>query len=657
MTSQTGGVQVSYLTRFPHIGESRARKLVEAFGANLWEVLRDKDTVQARVIPILSVTRANWAVDAGMALHARADEVIAELNARAWFESYGIDDVRVVNRVIGFLRAKATEVLSKNPYSVARALPWADVDRIGQMVLKGRQRAPERLAGACDAVLGHSLSNGHTAIKASSLRRELGKLVGRDAVEDAILAGLQTRRIVEVTPGLYQSPGARWMEANLACRLRKWGTEQRFDTAEIDAVIGPLIEKYTLSDEQGDALRHCLSCRASAVKGGAGTGKTQIAMAIIDGWEQLVPEGNVILTALAGKAAMVIGQRTGKLARTIYRLLRDIDTFQRLIADGKIAQANDHLASGAFRLTPDSLVVMDEASMTDIGDWAKLTQAIENAGATLILLGDEAQLAPVGPGAVFHVLAGEKTFTKALTIVRRQAEGSGIPVIAKAVREGRSDVKLEGFNGLRDGVTLVPVEGDLIEAAIDTTNSLAAGLGEFPRAGHSLQIVAALTKTCREINERFVGSWEPSLGETVESGIGNRIAIGDPVINTKNIYKDGLSNGMLGYVRKISRSPFRISVEFDGRKERYDYTSSNIINLEPAYCLTGHKLQGSQAHRGVIVLDPCRLIEPCWIYTAITRFVHQVVIVGSPETLRAGIEATPSWQRRVTAFGQHLRAH
>lgn len=57
------------------------------------------------------------------------------------------------------------------------------------------------------------------------------------------------------------------------------------------------------------------------------------------------------------------------------------------------------------------------------------------------------------------------------------------------------------------------------------------------------------------------------------------------------------------------------------------------MDLDLGYALTRHRAQGVQAERAIITLTPCRLLNPSWVYTALTWGERQVVIVGDPWTM------------------------
>jgi exodeoxyribonuclease V alpha subunit len=70
------------------------------------------------------------------------------------------------------------------------------------------------------------------------------------------------------------------------------------------------------------------------------------------------------------------------------------------------------------------------------------------------------------------------------------------------------------------------------------------------------------------------------------------------------------------------------------------------------HALTIHKSQGSQADEVVVILPPpeSRLLTRELFYTAITRARERVVVVGSPDDVRAAIE-----RRALRATGLRQR--
>src|SRR5690606_15928737 len=106
------------------------------------------------------------------------------------------------------------------------------------------------------------------------------------------------------------------------------------------------------------------------LQGGAGVGKTHTTKAVCAAWE--AAGGKVLLAALSGKAALRLSRSTGRLARTLFRTLREVEERvsigQRLDSGDVEAGERQKLANRLETLaeiTPKTLVLIDEASMVD----------------------------------------------------------------------------------------------------------------------------------------------------------------------------------------------------------------------------------------------------------------------------------------------------
>lgn len=189
-----------------------------------------------------------------------------------------------------------------------------------------------------------------------------------------------------------------------------------------------------IAHEDFEHYRDCFLLR-----GYAGTGKTTLISTLI----KVLPKFGykAILLAPTGRAAKVMANYAKKPAQTIHRKI------YRQVADpgsGTLAfqrQKNYH---------EDTLFIVDEASMisdeADFGGKGLLTDLIdfvfETKGNKLLLVGDTAQLPPVGrdlsPALDRDFLASSFDMTvyeQELTEVMRQDEESGILFNATALRQ------------------------------------------------------------------------------------------------------------------------------------------------------------------------------------------------------------------------------
>ena len=131
------------------------------------------------------------------------------------------------------------------------------------------------------------------------------------------------------------------------------------------------------------------------VSGSAGSGKTTMIKSIIEQIEKVDGRGaSIVLLAPTGKATERIREKTGRQsARTIHSLLA---------SDGWLNDNFTFKRKGGKQETNVTTVIIDEASMIDLGLFAALFRAIKwNGVKRLILVGDPNQLPPIGRGKVF----------------------------------------------------------------------------------------------------------------------------------------------------------------------------------------------------------------------------------------------------------------
>ena len=174
------------------------------------------------------------------------------------------------------------------------------------------------------------------------------------------------------------------------------------------------------------------------LKGYAGTGKTSVVSALVRALEGL--QQPCILLAPTGRAAKVLAQYSGKAAFTIHKY---IYRQQQLGVEAFSLADNRH---------KQTLFIVDEASMLSatrdngvFGSGSLMDDLIKYVysgdGCSLFLLGDDAQLPPVGsdnsPALDADRLRGYglEVFHFALTQVARQALDSGILANATLIRE------------------------------------------------------------------------------------------------------------------------------------------------------------------------------------------------------------------------------
>ena len=146
--------------------------------------------------------------------------------------------------------------------------------------------------------------------------------------------------------------------------------------------------------------------------------------------------------------------------------------------------------------------------------------------------------------------------------------------------------------------------------------------------------------------------------------------LGDKVIQTKNDYRiewtretpsgceegAGIFNGDVGFITAVDPQNTSLTVLFDEDKEVV-YESGDLESLEPAYCLSVHKSQGSEFPVVImpVIGGPPMLLTRNLLYTAMTRARELVVLVGSEDVIRRMVE-NDHVARRYTTLALRLQA-
>ena len=624
---------------FRGIGPARAAALAAAFGDGLRAALAGK---HPGVIALLGEETAT-------AAFAAYEIKSAELELLDWLESRGAAaavGARTAIRIARCWGREGVDALKENPYLLASFLPWTLTDRACRAI-GIPPNDPRRAVAAVEATLYRRLDQNHTWTSRASAEAGATKLLagmaapnggpaGRWAVDAAIEAGG-----AEPFADGVQPMGAAAMEAFLAEEFARLSAQRPASDlatpplADVDVTreiaAYERCQPHRLTAPQKAAMALAFRHRLTVLGGYAGSGKTTSLRGICelaDGFGR-----DAVLIALSGRAAQRMAQSAGRPAMTIARFL------------------NQSAAEPAERLHAGSVLIIDEASMVDL---PLLWRVVRRLGdASLVLVGDPAQLPPIGFGLAFHVLIEHPAVPKTiLDRVLRQSEETGIPAVAEAIRNGRCP-DLGPFSGLAPGVTFIDAGSEeTFEAILEAGTRLARdGL----RRGDA-QIIAPVSAGpagILAINRRFHALRMQAGGATPRLVPGRAdIAEGDPVIWTRNDYGRDLMNGSTG--RIVEAGPdFAIAV-IDGREHRL--TASDCSLIELAYVISVHKAQGSQWPRVIVPIHRSRILDRTLVYTAATRASEQVVFIGDRRVFETAVETAATSLMRDVTLASRLRA-
>lgn len=384
-----------------------------------------------------------------------------------------------------------------------------------------------------------------------------------------------------------------------------------------------------LDQSQLDAVQRAVSTRFAIINGGAGYGKTTIIKAIAERIQS--NGGSVNLCAFAGKAAARLREATGIGASTIHSMLG--------------FRGNGHFAAGPLH---GYSIICDESSMvaSDL-----LAEIVRREPDRLILVGDEAQLPPVGSGQPFHDLIQLRPeIVSTLTTCYRNSEA--IFKAAQAIRSGGMPL---GYDETSAEKWRLANSGGADATHRKVLEMVEAGELDFaqdvllvPRNGDS----ASQACTVAGLNADIVKIVNPRADA-------EKIKEGDRIINTHNCPELDIWNGTTGSVHAIDYNG-GIWIKLDtpivdygnSTPEQIAYTDTVLVprahaikHLQLAYALTVHKAQGSQ-YRKVVFCCLCRdqhvLIDRAMLYTGVTRAKHECVVMGEIRAVQDGIRTVKS---------------
>ena len=212
--------------------------------------------------------------------------------------------------------------------------------------------------------------------------------------------------------------------------------------------------------------------KAFILRGYAGTGKTSVVSALVRALTGL--KQPCILLAPTGRAAKVLSRYSGFPAYTIHKQI----------------YRQNQLGVEAFSLTDNlhknTLFIVDEASMlsgsrdnTTFGSGCLLDDLVRyvynGQGCSLLLLGDDAQLPPVGslrsPALEEDHMRGYglSVIGYSLSQVARQALDSGILAEATRIREALNNRNNQNIQIQPNGVDIIRVPGEEVVERLETS--------------------------------------------------------------------------------------------------------------------------------------------------------------------------------------------
>jgi exodeoxyribonuclease V alpha subunit len=276
-------------------------------------------------------------------------------------------------------------------------------------------------------------------------------------------------------------------------------------------------------------------------------------------------------------------------------------------------------------------------------------------GTHVLLVGDTDQLAAVGPGRVLEdLIASGRVPVTALSEVFRQARRSLIVRGAHDINRGRRPeppTAAEEAGTVRDFFLVEREREDRIFAEVVSLacERLASHFGLDPRI--DVQVLAPMRRGAvgiEALNAEIRARLNPG-GAPVPS---SALRLGDRVIQTRNDHEHGFMNGEVALAEHWDGEAERLTLRGDdGRVLRLPLSA--LDSVEPAYAISIHKAQGSQAPAIVLALARSHriMLTRNLIYTGVTRAERVCVVVAQRGALELALRRRDA-RRRYTRLAE-----
>jgi conjugative relaxase-like TrwC/TraI family protein len=532
------------------------------------------------------------------------------------------------------------------------------------LILTERQSAEEAVSFAVEHLSERQAAFTRRDVLVQALR------AGRAAAASGAISAELDRRIStgELVP---DAPG-QWLTTRIALeaeeRLLAIEREGRAAVSPVATTAGSVEHATGLNSGQRSLVEHVLGTRNRiiGVNGLAGTGKTTALNVARDLAER---EGFEFVGLAPSHSAVRALKKSGIESQTVQRWLLD--------------------RNAESKLTPRSIVVLDEAGLAGTATLRAVLERIERAGARAVLVGDVNQYESVEAGRPFAQLQEHGMETVELCEMIRQREAT----LAEAARLSvhhpeealqrllvieEKDAAARYARIAGDFAALSPfdrVETLLLtgshEARRDINERIRTEL-RLQGSGDRIRVFQALDKTAAQ--KKQLETYEPGLtlrfekdyrslgasrGETAQvervfsdaltvrlsDGTGRtlsasrlsgrgwsvgvieelEVAPGERVRFTGTNPRAGFRNGERGIVEEVSAEALTIR-RSDGNTVRL--ARNQAVSLDYSYAMTGHSAQGLDASRVVLEKDThSRTTQHRSFYTDLTRARDTAVVV------------------------------
>jgi exodeoxyribonuclease V alpha subunit len=620
----------------------KGKKVIDKEGRSSLEI--DRTPINPKLLTGTSLTMwSEWA-DPSLQKSIELFSTLADSGA----------NVKVINSLWREISSNP-EVISQDPwFLVQKGLSYKVADSIASKLLGDfDQKDPRRVAASILWSLKEATKSGHCYLDTQTAFRDAGILTGIEDMKQIaeIMKGMMKsgslviEKLAHATGNAIYTPSYHKMEVEVCSYLTQRDRHQHDEGGITDEYIRGL-SRYALTDDQVLAVRRGLTEPVSIVTGLPGTGKTTILNTLCKALRERKEQ--ILLVAPTGIAAKRVSALTGLEAQTIHRAFgagmptddkdkkSDYEGVKKSDENEETAPETDrhleHWKYNPMNQRGESVLIVDEASMVDLHLLWRMMRGI-SASCRVVLVGDIAQLPPVGAGFSLQEMIGADVLPRIhLDTIFRQGEGSGVVAAAHAIHKGVMPMEEQDFV-----FEVRNTKFDILEYIVEKCKELQMEGIDFHVMSPTHHGVVGVTSLNRELraalNANLLNQKSVRVGD-------DEVRVGDRIMMTKNDYELEVFNGDVGVVHFISNTSVEVIIK--GVKNQLVALPMDRVSslLRLAYATTVHKAQGQEYN--TIIMPMCmdfgvNLLQRSLLYTAITRAKEKVYLVGDREAMAVSV--------------------
>ena len=391
----------------------------------------------------------------------------------------------------------------------------------------------------------------------------------------------------------------------------------------------------TLNNEQKQALVCCVKNKSHIICGFPGTGKSTIVNVLKD---YLYSKGHII-SAIA-PTGLAIKNLLSKCALnhldicgTIHKMVYNVYPYMNF---GDVVDPSDKQKIKIMKYSQmiPTVIIVDEVSMIDMILLEKLVYFVQMFDTKLILLGDENQLQPVGPGNPLYHMTQSKSlapFVSNLTTIMRQDN----PFLISNIKRIHNGEYLTDDNF--DSTTMIKLDyNDFIDNTSKEISflKLKSFINKYNLDKENSQFLTPENhKNCGSIKLNILLQRIYNDNKNIPQ---TYFKLNDLVVRTQNCVdqEQMFANGETGVITDANIGNYTVTVRYDsGTKQEVSFQEL-FEDFSLRYCMTIHKSQGSE-YENVILFMGTPHESSSWkqssakklLYTAVSRTKQRCFII------------------------------